>query len=336
MKWYENTDNKNDVVVSSRVRFARNLSEFSFPSRLDETSSKRVALCIRQALEKNDENKLTYTEMSGNRDKNLLVEEHIISPDFAAETNIYRSLITNEDKSLAVMINEEDHVRIQAILSGLRLDEAYDMANKTDDILIASAPVAFDENIGFLTACPTNLGTGMRASVMLHLPALSAFGHIKSIVNLMNKIGLTIRGIYGEGSEAVGCMYQLSNQVTLGLSEEDIISKLKSATNQIAERERELRKKLLEEQDSDVYDKLYRSLGTLKYARRISTDEASKLISNVLLASNCGLMPEIKDKNLIKLLFEIMPYHIVDRFPDAATSEGRDKYRADIIREYLN
>ncbi len=336
MKWYENTDNKNDVVVSSRVRFARNLSEFAFPSRLDEASSKKVALCVRQALEKNSEEKLTYTEMSGSNEKNLLVEEHIISPDFASECNVYRALITNQDKSLSVMINEEDHVRIQAILSGFRLDKAYEMANKTDDALVESAEVAFDENLGFLTSCPTNLGTGMRASVMLHLPALSAFGHIKSIVGLMNKIGLTVRGIYGEGSEAVSCMYQLSNQVTLGLSEEDIISKLVSATNQIVERERELRKKLLEDNLGDVYDKLYRSLGTLRYARKISTDEASKLISNVLLASSCGLLPELNEKNLIKLLFEIMPYHVVDRFPDAVTAEKRDKYRADIIREYLD
>ena len=335
MKWYDKISDSDDVVISSRVRLARNLEEFAFPWRLDEDSSKKVALSVKQALENSYGDKLVFTEINRNTPNELLVEEHIISPDFAENKNIYRALVSNEDNSVAVMINEEDHVRIQTMLPGFNLEAAYESANEIDDAIIRGCNVAYDEKYGFLTSCPTNLGTGMRASVMLHLPALGAYGYIKSIVSLMNKIGLTVRGIYGEGSDARANMYQLSNQVTLGISEEDTIAKLKSAVLQIVDREREMRKKLLSDTRSEIYDKLWRSYGTLKYARRIDTSEASKLISNVRLAQVCGIIPEIKDKNLIKLLFEIMPSHIISRFPDSQDTDMRDKYRADLIRQFF-
>lgn len=336
MKWYDKIENTNDVVISSRVRLARNLDGFAFPQRLDEDTSKRVALSVKQALENTYGDSISFEEMKKNTETDVLVEEHIISPDFAEDRGIYRALVTDKENNLAIMINEEDHVRIQAILPGFQLEKAYEMADMADNAIISGANVAYDETLGFLTSCPTNLGTGMRASVMLHLPALSAFGYIKSVVNLMNKIGLTVRGIYGEGSDARANMYQLSNQVTLGISEEDTISKLKSAVSQIVEREREMRKKLLENTKGETADTLWRSYGTLKYARRIDTAEASKLVSNVRLAQVCGIIPEIKNKNLVKLLFEIMPSHILSRFPEAQDTGLRDKYRADIIRHFFD
>ena len=335
MKWYDNISNNDDVVISSRVRLARNLEGFAFPQRMDEDTSKKAALSIKQALENAYGTKLAFNEINEGAFADTLVEEHVISPDFAKDSRIYRGLFLNEDTSLAIMVNEEDHIRIQSILPGFNLEKAYDMANEADDAVIKGCNIAYDEKYGFLTSCPTNLGTGLRASVMLHLPALGAFGYIKSIVSLMNKIGLTVRGIYGEGSDARANMYQLSNQVTLGISEEDTIRKLKSAVSQIVEREREMRKKLFEDTRSETYDKLWRSYGTLRYARSIDTAEASKLISNVRLAAVCGIIPEIKQKNMIKLLFEIMPGHILARFPEAEDSLLRDKYRADIIRQYL-
>lgn len=335
MKWYDKISNTDDVVISSRVRLARNLEGVAFPQRLDEDSSKKVALSVKQALENVYGDKLSFSQMNTNSDRDILVEEHVVSPDFAEDSRLFRALVTDDDNSLAIMINEEDHIRIQALLPGFNLEKAYKKANEADNAVISGCRVAFDEKYGFLTSCPTNLGTGMRASVMLHLPALSAFGYIKSIVNLMNKIGLTVRGIYGEGSDARANMYQLSNQVTLGISEEDTIQKLKSAVMQIVDREREMRKKLLEDTRSETYDKLWRSYGTLRYARKIDTNEASKLISNVRLAQVCGIIPEIKDKNLIKLLFEIMPSHILHRFPEAQDASLRDKYRADLVRQFL-
>lgn len=335
-KWYDDIKNTDDVVVSTRVRLARNLSEFPFPNRLDFETSKTVTEKIKDALESNFGEKLTYTEINTNKEKNSLVEEHIISPDFSMESSLYRVLVTDESGNLSIMVNEEDHLRIQALYSGFRLEEAFGKANEADDAIAKGCKIAFDENKGFLTSCPTNLGTGLRVSVMLHLPALCAVGYIKNTVALLGKIGLTVRGMYGEGSEAQGNMYQISNEVTLGISEQDTLEKLRGAVNHVVEREREMRKKLLEGENAPaLLDTLWRSYGTLRYARKIDTAESAKLISNVRFAASCGIIGECKDKNLIKLLFEIMPSHIVNRFPDAVTAERRDKYRADIIRQYF-
>lgn len=335
-KWYDGIKNTDDVVVSTRVRLARNLSGYAFPNRMDNESSRKAAAEIKNALMTNYGEELTVTDINSSNEKSTLVEEHIISPDFSQDSPLCRLLITDENGNLSVMVNEEDHVRIQALYPGFMLEEAFKLANRADDAIAKGCKIAFDEEKGFLTSCPTNLGTGLRVSVMLHLPALGAFGYIKNTVAMLNKIGLTVRGIYGEGSDAQGNMYQLSNEVTLGISEEDTLEKLKGAVNHVVEREREMRKKMLEGQGAgELLDTLWRSFGTLKYARKIDTSESAKLISNVRLASSCGIIPECKDKNMIKLLFEIMPSHIVQRFPDAVTPSLRDKYRADIIRQFL-
>ncbi len=336
MKWYDGVNSTNDVVISSRVRLARNLKDYPFPARMDTQTSQKAALSIRQAFDTNYPEKLEFSEITSAQNKKLLVEEHFVSPDFCSDSQLYRALITNADKSLAVMVNEEDHVRIQSILPGFDLDNAYKIADEADNALNRGTSIAFDENLGFLTSCPTNLGTGMRASVMLHLPAMREAGYIKSIVNLMNKVGLCVRGLYGEGSEAVGDLYQLSNQITLGISEVDTIEKLKNAANQIVDKERQLRSKMFTNASSEHLDMLWRSYGTLKYAYKISTSEAARLISNIKLASDCGIIPELKNINLIKLLIEIMPAHISEKFSDASISpEKRDKYRADIIKHTL-
>ena len=335
MKWYDGIKNTDDVVISSRVRLARNLENFPFPSKLDREGSEKVALSVKEALEINYGEKLYFTEMDKNKQKNVLVEEHLISPDFCSDNGLYKALVTDENSNLCVMINEEDHVRIQGIFAGFDLDSAYELADRADRAIMKSVSFAFDDKYGFLTSCPTNLGTGLRASVMLHLPAISATGYIKPLVNLMTKLGLCVRGLYGEGSDAKGCMYQLSNQVTLGMSEEDTLKKLKSAVEQIVEKERDTRKKLLEHSSGELLDSLWRSYGTLRYAYKMDTKEATKLISNVRLAGSCGIIPECKNVNLIKLMFEIMPAHIAERFPDAIDTSKRDKYRADIIRQEL-
>ena len=337
MKWYDKTGNGHDVVISSRIRLARNLDEFPFTTKLDNASSKKVADKVVEALKENLNKNLKVTEMNSlSQNKNVLVEDHVISPDFTTETSLERVLVTDEEENLSIMINEEDHVRIQAIFSGFELDMAYEEACRADDALSKSLSLAFDDTLGYLTACPTNLGTGLRASVMLHLPAMCAYGYIKSLSALMTKIGLTVRGIYGEGSDAEACMYQLSNQVTLGISETDAIEKLKNAVNQIVAKERELRSQMVKDPSISLQDKLWRSYGTLKYARKLDTTEAARLISNVRLGVVCGIINECRDVNLVKLLFEIMPYHIADKFPDAISPEKRDIYRASFIREQLS
>ena len=337
MKWYKQTGNGHDVVISSRVRLARNLRDYPFTSKLEHSVSTTVVEKITDALKKGFDENLLVTEINSSRtNKNVLVEDHIISPDFSHDSPLEKVLITDADGNLAVMVNEEDHVRIQAIFNGFDIEKAYQLANKADDALSEKLPLAFDENLGYLTACPTNLGTGLRASVMLHLPAMCAYGYIKNLSELMSKIGLTVRGMYGEGSEGKGCMYQLSNQITLGISESDAIEKLKTAVNQIIAKESELRQMLSEKNDLDLSDKLWRSYGTLKYARKLDTAEASRLISNVRLAAVCGIIPECKNINFAELLFEIMPAHIEERFSDANTPEKRDSYRASFIREKLD
>lgn len=336
MKWYDIKGNGHDVVISSRVRFARNLDDFPFTPKLDNASSKNVVEKVVAALDCGLDTKLNVTNINSQADSNsVLVEDHIISPDFCAESHLERVLLTDDPGNIAIMVNEEDHVRIQAIYPGFDLDRAYDSACKTETALSKHCSLAFDENLGFLTACPTNLGTGLRASVMLHLPGMCAFGYIKNLSALMTKIGLTVRGIYGEGSDGKACMYQLSNQITLGISENDAIEKLKSATNQIIAKERDLRKQLLDGNQNDITDKIWRSYGTLKYARKLDTSEAARLISNVRLGAVCGIIPECKDKNMLKLLFEIMPSHIIYAFPDATSPEKRDAYRANFIRQQL-
>ena len=336
MKWYEQNAKEHDVVISSRIRLARNLDDFAFTSKLDNETSKSVVKKVSEAIISGLDEKLEKIDINSiGDDKNLLTEDHIISPDFCSATTLERVLLLNKSGNLAIMINEEDHVRIQSIYPGFDLDSAFETANKADEALEKGVSVAFDENLGYLTACPTNLGTGLRASVMMHLPAMCAFGYIKNLSSLMAKIGLTVRGIYGEGSEGTACMYQLSNQVTLGSSEKDTVEKLKNAVNQIITKERTLREKLIKKDDYNLSDKLWRSFGTLKYARKLDSQEASHLISNVRLGVVCGIISECKQVNLTKLLFEIMPYHINSRF-SAKDSSERDTYRANYIREQLN
>ena len=333
MKWYEINGNGHDVVISSRVRLARNLEDFPFTPKLDAETSEKIAEKVVSALKTGLGEELTVTDMrDSDTPKRLLLEDHLVSPDFCADSPLARFLVTDSFGSLAVMINEEDHVRIQSIYPGFALEKAYETASHTDDVLAESVSLAFDETLGFLTACPTNLGTGLRASVMLHLPAMSAYGYIKSLAALMTKIGLTVRGMYGEGSEALGCLYQLSNQITLGISETDAIEKLEGAVKQIVAKERELRAQMLSDKNGDTADKLWRSFGTLKYARKLDTAEAARLISNVRFGAVCGVIPEAENINLIKLMFSVMPAHIRAAFPDTSTPEKRDVRRADYVR----
>lgn len=333
MKWYEINGNGHDVVISSRVRLARNLEDFPFTPKLDAETSEKIAEKVVSALKTGLGEELTVADMrDSDTPKRLLLEDHLVSPDFCADSPLARFLVTDSSGSLAVMINEEDHVRIQSIYPGFALEKAYETASHTDDVLAESVSLAFDETLGFLTACPTNLGTGLRASVMLHLPAMSAYGYIKSLAALMTKIGLTVRGMYGEGSEALGCLYQLSNQITLGISETDAIEKLEGAVKQIVAKERELRAQMLSDKNGDTADKLWRSFGTLKYARKLDTAEAARLISNVRFGAVCGVIPEAENINLIKLMFSVMPAHIRAAFPDTSTPEKRDVRRADYVR----
>lgn len=328
--WY--SENSNGAVVSSRIRLARNLNGLPFPTRMTAEDLENLKQKVKSAI--SDSNtpfakSLKYIEMSAVPENEIaaMVERHIISPEFAAAKN--RAIILSEDESISIMIGEEDHIRIQVILSGLRPNEAYDIAERIDALLYSKLQFAFDRELGYLTECPTNIGTGLRASVMVHLPVLKAQGEIGTLSNNISKIGFTVRGIYGEGSKSLGDYYQISNQITLGISEKNAIDNLKLITTQLVEREVALAKTL---DPLGFEDAVWRALGTLKCCRILSGNELMTLLSKVKLGVDLGIIKG--DINPIKMLIEHKPHMLMKRFGNMSAEE-RDLKRAEEIRNIL-
>ena len=332
-KWYLEKGDQGDIVISTRIRLARNLYDFPFPAKLDINGKNKVNEIIKGILFENDRKDFSYIEMKDlSRIQAVsLAESHLISPEFASKKE-GSALVLSSDESVSIMLCEEDHIRLQVMKSGLALEEAYDIADKLDRMIDGKVKYAFDERIGYLTQCPTNLGTAMRASVMLHLPALTKCGQMTKLANTVSKLGLTIRGANGEGSQPVGDMYQISNQITLGITEETAIANLKSIVLQLISQERaaaaELVKKPVEE------DKIFRALGILKNARLLNTSEFMELISVVRLGAAKGLI-DIPIEKINELTVSMQPATISASNPDAATPALRDAFRAKAVREAL-
>ena len=259
----------NNTVMYTRIRLARNLKEYPFPCKLNLAGKNKVAEVIINALKNSNspvanEFEVYYVRELSEPQRIALVESHLASPEFIADSN-GRAIMLSKDRTMSIMINEEDHIRLQIIQKGFDLDKAYDIADKLDTLLDENLNFAFDEKLGFLTQCPTNLGTGMRASVMLHLPALQKSKAISRIAGNLQKLGLTIRGTYGEGTDPKGAMYQLSNQVTLGISEKAAVDNLRNIANQLITQELQAQKRMIEAVETQ--DKIFRSMGILKSAR---------------------------------------------------------------------
>lgn len=334
MKWYSNSADNSDIVLSTRIRLARNLRDYPFPARLDSESRKEVNSLVKDAL-MNDENKdeFDYIEMSSLTASQAvsLAEKHLISPEFASNSN-GRALILSKDEDVSIMLCEEDHVRIQIIYPGLSLDSAFQKAEEFDGMLEKSTAIAFDEKLGYLTQCPTNLGTGLRASVMLHLPAIAKTGAMPRLASTVAKLGLTLRGAYGEGSQPVGDIFQLSNQVTLGISEEAAIRNLNSIALQITQQEKQAREALLKD---DVFiDRIWRAYGILKSAHMLSCSEFTDLVSLVRLGAAQGIL-DIPLETLSRLLVEMQPATINASQNRSCTSAERDVIRAKAVKEAL-
>lgn len=336
MIWYKQK-NDDDIVVSTRVRLARNLAKYPFPNAIGKEAAKKATSEIEKSISEsnstlaNDFNVYKISEIS-DIDKTVLAEKHLISRELLEKPE--GAAMVSKDESMSIMLMEEDHIRIQVILGGYRLDGAFETANRVDDVIDENLQYAFDADFGYLTSCPTNTGTGLRASVMMHLPALTMTDNISRIISSASNFGIAVRGLYGEGSKAYGCLYQISNQVTLGLSEKEIIDKVKNIVNQIAEHEREARKKLYENNKDYIEDRLWRSYGTLKYARKITSKEAKALISDVIMGKNMGIINGIKE-NLIELGIMTEPASIEAEAKQQLTPEQRDIKRAEIIRNRL-
>lgn len=326
-----------DIVMATRVRLARNLRGYCFPIAATEAEALATDKMIAGVLlDRMDQQEYAYIRMSNlsSLDKEILVEKHLISPQL---TNPKRqgAVVLSGDETVSIMINEEDHIRIQCILPGLQLEEALKQANEVDDILEKELPYAFDEQFGYLTSCPSNTGTGMRASVMMHLPALTMTKQMNKIVPAISRLGIVVRGSYGEGSKAPGNVYQVSNQVTLGKTEEEILAELSNVTARLIAHERQARKNLLEKSRIALEDRLYRSLGTLVYARLLQSGEAAKCLSDVRLGVDLGLIEGVDVSIMNELMIFMQPGFLQQYANAELTQEERDVFRAKLFRERL-
>lgn len=327
-----------DVVISSRVRIARNLRGMPFPMMATPDHAAAVADQLLGVAENGRLNGLGQLEQIRldeltELEKQVMVEKHLISPNLANESR-NGALILSSDEDVSIMINEEDHLRIQCLSPGFQVRETWDRATKIDDIFEEQVDYAFDEKHGYLTSCPTNVGTGIRVSVMMHLPALVMTGQINRILTAVTQVGLAVRGLYGEGSEATGNLFQVSNQITLGQSEQEIIENLYQVAKQMIEHERAARGRLLADNRTRVEDRIRRSYGVLSQAIVMDSKEAAQRLSDLRLGVNLGLMPELNDRTLNELLVATQPGFLQATFGEAAP-EDRDRSRAHFIRSRL-
>lgn len=325
------------IVMSSRVRLARNLRSLPFPGFAKKPDRVKALETIRPAVTALPQMTSAFAESMDNLsalDKQILVERHLISREHAAK-NAGSGLVMNKDESLCVMINEEDHMRMQALRPGLQIKEAYAAIDAIDSALEKKLEYAFSKDLGYLTACPTNLGTGIRVSAMLHLPALVLSEQINKIVQAVNKLGLAVRGLYGEGTEALGNVFQVSNQMTLGESEQEIVERLTKVLAQLIEHEENARGTLLEEKQKVLFNHIGRAYGILANAHSISSKETMNLLSLMRLGVDLGLFPGT-EKALVDELFIItQPAHLQKRYSEKLSAEERDLLRADMLRERL-
>ena len=322
------------IVLSTRIRLARNLKDHPFPARLSNAEKAQVNEEVKAALlDAEAEKSFRWIDMKtlSSSEAVSLAEKHLISPEFASSAE-GRALLLSNDETVSIMLCEEDHIRIQVIESGLSLEDAYQKANALDEKLASRLEIAFDDKLGYLTQCPTNLGTALRASVMLHLPALSRAGLMPRLSNTIAKLGLTLRGTYGEGSKPIGELFQLSNQVTLGISEQAAIQNLAAIARQIMEQETQAREAL--RRDNVFIDKIWRAYGILTSAYMLSCSECTDLLSLVRLGAALGIL-NVPLEKLDRLLTEIQPATINVSQGRVCAPAERDVIRAQKVKDTL-
>jgi protein arginine kinase len=336
-EWLRGTGPESDIVISSRVRLARNLAAFPFTNRASAHQKAEIEAMLRERIAKLDlEPRLDYINLQtlSLLDRQFLVERQLISRDFAT-TEGPRGVALGPHETVSVMVNEEDHLRLQVMRSGFALDEAWQGIDKVDDLLEQRITYAFSEEFGYLTACPTNVGTGMRASVMLHLPALELTKQIEKVFRALQKINLTVRGLYGEGSRASGNFYQISNQVTLGKSETTILGEIREVIPQIITYERQARSTLVRESRQALQDRVSRAFGTLCSATMMTSEETMDLLSSVRLGINLSLLEDITIPTVNELFIHTQPAHLQKLMGTALDGEERNSARARYLRGRL-
>lgn len=323
-----------DTAVSSRVRLARNIEGLPFPHKLDDDRKNEFAKTVYNELCKSGKFKLSLIAELSPIECEALKEKHLISRELA-ENRESGAVILNQDETVSVMINEEDHIRAQGFAAGCNLTEAFNKISAADDAISAKLPISFSPELGYITCCPTNLGTGMRASVMLFLPALTINKRINELISSVNKLRLTVRGYYGEGTEASGYMYQISNQVTLGPDEREIIRSVEETIAVISIREAEERQRLMEENPVELRDRIMRAWGILTNAYKIPSGEFTALMSDVKLGAALGIVKLRDPAALNDLLILAKPANLTKRYGKPMTAAERDIYRAEFAAENL-
>lgn len=336
-EWLKATGPNSDIVISTRMRLARNIEKIPFTHWANKKQKEQVLLLAKEAVDKSNLLKesayLRMAELS-ELDRQFLIERHLMSPEHAYEPE-YKALVIEPREVISIMVNEEDHIRMQIVQSGFNLRDGWSISNKLDAELNQALNYAYSIKWGYLTACPTNVGTGMRASLMLHLPALVLTKQINKVLNALTKLGIAVRGLYGEGTEALGNFFQISNQVTLGRPEEDIIGNFERVMNQVIAREAQARKFLLMKEKEELRDKIFRAYGTLKNARIITSNETINLMSSIRFGVHMNFLPAIDIKTVNDIFIMAQPAHLQKLENKLLTSDQRDMKRADFIREKL-
>ena len=328
--------NETDIAVTTRVRLARNIKNIPYPRKMSAAQANELIQKVWSAFDNSPlKNELEIFDMNKISDmqKKSLIEKHLISQELCA-SKVPSVAIISSDEKISVMVNEEDHLRIQVFADGLDTENAYDMAKKLELLLSEKLEFDKDSEFGYLTSCPTNAGTGLRASVMLHLPAISAAQQVNPLLKWAANLGMTVRGLYGEGSKASGALYQLSNQITLGSAEEDILSRFTAAACSLISEERRISAQLFENNRYEMTDKCLRSLGILKNAYMIPSSEAMNLVSDVCMGANAGIIKNIDRSALRRAMFTTMPATLSCKTQNTLPQE-RDVKRAQILQEAL-
>jgi len=336
-EWLRGEGPHHQVVVSSRVRLARNLRHHPFPGWAKKAERTQILEQIKPQVEGLTEMQDSFSELLQDLsalEKQVLVERHLISREHAAK-GVGSAVVMNRKQTLSIMINEEDHLRMQSIRSGLQLKSAFKLVDKVDSTLEAKLDIAYDQRLGYLTACPTNVGTGMRASAMLHLPGLVLSDLINQVIQAVNKIGLAVRGLYGEGTEAMGNLFQISNQTTLGEKEDEIIARLTKVIETIIDKEHDARQVLIQKKSDTLSDQIGRAYGVITYAHAMTSKEALNLLSVMKLGVDLGAFPEDRRLPIDELFIETQPAHLQKTSQQKLNAEERDFLRAQIIRDRL-
>ena len=335
--WMDSDSPLSDIVMSTRIRLARNLQNYRFPTAYSQSEAAEIENKLMKVFaESNIPYNFSYFAIKNltTLQRQILIEKHLISP-YLAKMEHTGSVFISPNEYLSVLVNEEDHVRIQSLSPGLDLNAAYQSAIELNQFLEERLLFAYDEQFGYLTSCPTNVGTGLRASVMIHLPALTMMKKMNNLIHTLTRLGMTVRGIYGEGSNNLGNVYQISNQVTLGKSDTLILDELQEVVEQIVQKERSAREELIKRAPILLEDRIFRSLGTIQYARILSSEEAATCLSNIRFGVDIGLIKNIPRSRLNECMVLVQPGFIQQFAGTTLQPSERDLYRAKILQQQL-